>query len=264
MKSFAYRRPTEIGQAVDLLAAHPGGAPLSGGMSLLPILKFRLVDYPMIVDLTHISTMRGITVTDESVTIAAATPHIDVASAGEVAQKIPALAQLAGGIGDPQVRNRGTIGGSLANADPAADYPAAALALGATILTNRRNIAADDFFLDLFTTALIPGEIITGIRFPIPKASAYAKFRSPASRYAVVGVFVARTRDSARVAVTGAGPKVFRLPEMEEALAAAFSPASIVGITVPEEGLNGDIHADPGYRAHLIGVMARRAVAQAV
>ena len=264
MKSFAYRRPTEIGQAVDLLAAHPGGAPLSGGMSLLPILKFRLVDYPMIVDLTHISTMRGITVTDESVTIAAATPHIDVASAGEVAQKIPALAQLAGGIGDPQVRNRGTIGGSLANADPAADYPAAALALGATILTNRRNIAADDFFLDLFTTALIPGEIITGIRFPIPKASAYAKFRSPASRYAVVGVFVARTRDSVRVAVTGAGPKVFRLQEMEEALAAAFSPASIVGITVPEEGLNGDIHADPGYRAHLIGVMARRAVAQAV
>lgn len=264
MKSFAYHRPTEIGQAVDLLAAHTGGAPLSGGMSLLPMLKFRLVDYPMIVDLTHISTMRGITVTDEAVTIGAATPHVDVASSGEVAQKIAALAQLAGGIGDPQVRNRGTIGGSLANADPAADYPAAALALGATILTDRRNIAVDDFFLDLFTTALTPGEIITGIRFPIPKASAYAKFRSPASRYAVVGVFVARTRDSVRVAVTGAGPKVFRLPEMEEALAAAFSPASIVGITVPEEGLNGDIHADPGYRAHLIGVMARRAVAQAV
>jgi len=264
MKSFAYHRPTEIGQAVDLLAAHPGGIPLSGGMSLLPMLKFRLVDYPAIVDLTHIPTMRGITATDGAVTIGAATPHVDVASSDELVRKIPALAQLAGGIGDPQVRNRGTIGGSLANADPAADYPAAAIALGATILTDRRSISADDFFLDLFTTALIPGEIITDIRFPIPQAGAYAKFRSPASRYAVVGVFVVRTRDGVRVAVTGAGPKVFRLPEMEEALAGEFSPAAIADFTVPEEGLNHDIHADPGYRAHLIWVMARRAVAQAV
>ena len=177
---------------------------------------------------------------------------------------IPALAALAGGIGDPQVRARGTIGGSLANNDPAADYPGAALALGATIVTNKRRIAAADYFTGLFETALEPGELITQVSFPIPQKAAYAKFRNPASRYALVGVFVAKTAGGARVAVTGSGENgVFRVPAFEAALDKNFSAAALDGLTVPAQGLNSDIHADADYRAHLIGVMAKRAVAAA-
>jgi carbon-monoxide dehydrogenase medium subunit len=173
------------------------------------------------------------------------------------------LASLAAGIGDPAVRNRGTIGGVLANADPSADYPAAVVALGATIVTDRREIAGDAMFTGLFGTALAPGELIVAVKFPVPLAAAYAKFRSPASRYAIVGVFVARFSGGVRVAVTGAAPSVFRVPEMEAALSARFDPVAIAGIAIPPDGLNGDIHAEPAFRAHLVGVMAARAVATA-
>jgi carbon-monoxide dehydrogenase medium subunit len=192
------------------------------------------------------------------------TTHAAVAHSPAQKAALPALAALAEGIGDPQVRNRGTLGGVLANADPSADYPAAVVALNATIVTNQRTIAADAFFLGLFTTALNPGEIITAVRFPMPAACGYAKFRSPASRYAIVGVFVARHADEVRVAVTGAGPSVFRVPEMERALQGAFTPDALAGMSIPPEGLNGDIHAEPSYRAHLVGVMARRAVTAAL
>ena len=192
------------------------------------------------------------------------TTHGAVAANAEVKAKIPGLAELASIIGDDAVRHRGTIGGSLANNDPAADYPAAALALGATIKTDRRAIKADDFFQGMFTTALEQGEIITAVEFPVPEKSAYEKFRNPASRYAIVGVFVAKTAGGVRVAVTGAGQNgVFRHTAMEQALTANFSPDAIAGITTPADGMNGDIHASAEYRAHLVGVMAKRAVARA-
>jgi carbon-monoxide dehydrogenase medium subunit len=186
-----------------------------------------------------------------------------VANSGDVTSAIPALAALAGGIGDFQVRNRGTIGGSIANNDPGADYPAAIVGLGATVHTNKRDIAGDDFFQGLFETALEDGEIVTGVSFPKPKRAGYSKFPNPASRYAIVGVFVAETGDGVRVAVTGAGPCVFRVGEMESALAGNFSADAIAGIQVPEDDLNSDIHAGADYRAHLVTVMAKRAVAAA-
>jgi aerobic carbon-monoxide dehydrogenase medium subunit len=189
------------------------------------------------------------------------TLHAAVAASPEIKRAIPALAHLAGVIGDPQVRNRGTLGGSLANNDPAADYPAAVLGLNATVHTSRRTIPADSFFRGLFETALEPGELITAVSFSIPERAAYEKFRHPASRYAVVGVFVARTAGGVRVAVTGAGPCAFRATQLEQALARDFSPDALKGITIPADGLNSDIHAAADYRAHLIGVMARRAVA---
>ena len=187
--------------------------------------------------------------------------HAEVAASSGVKKTIPALAGLAGMIGDRQVRHMGTIGGSIANNDPAADYPAAVLGLGATITTNKRKIEADKFFRGLYETALEPGELITSVSFPAPKRAAYMKFKNPASRYAIVGVFVARTGGGVRVAVTGAGPCVFRVPEMEAALARSFTPDAIKDITIPQDGLNSDIHASAEYRAHLVGVMARRAVA---
>jgi carbon-monoxide dehydrogenase medium subunit len=263
MYDFAYQKPGSVADAVKALGADPEAKALAGGMTLIPVLKQRLNHPSVVVDLAK-AGLSGITAGAGSVTIGAMTTHAAVAASAEVKRIIPALAALAGGIGDEQVRHRGTIGGSLANNDPAADYPAAALALGATIKTNKREIAADDFFQGMFTTALEADEIITAVTFPAPTAASYQKFRNPASRYAIVGVFVARFPAGVRVAVTGAGQGgVFRHAAMEAALSAKFSPDAIAGVTTPAGDMNADIHASAEYRAHLVGVMARRAVAAA-
>jgi carbon-monoxide dehydrogenase medium subunit len=264
MRSFAYHKPASISDAVALLSRTPEYRPIAGGMTLLPTMKLRLAAPAALVDLSGIATLEGISASERSVTIGAMTRHVDVARSESVAKAIPALAKLAGRIGDPAVRNRGTIGGSLANNDPAADYPAAALALGATIRTNARDIAADQFFRGLFETALEPGELITSVEFPQPLAAGYAKAPNPASRYAVVGVFVARFPSGVRVAVTGAGPVVFRAVSFEAALGRRFAPAAVAGLTVDPSGLNSDIHAEAAFRAHLITVMAQRAVSAAL
>ena len=227
-------------------------------------MKLRLSKPSSVVDLGSIKGLSGIKVDSKAVTIGAMTRHAEVAASSEARKAIPALAGLAGGIGDRMVRNMGTIGGSLANNDPAADYPAGLLGLGATVVTNKRKIAADDFIKGLYETALGRGEIIEQVSFPIPKRAAYMKFKNPASRYAIVGVFVADFGSSVRVAVTGAGPCAFRVASMEKALAAKFAPESVANISVPEKGLNSDLHAKADYRAHLITVMARRAVEAAV
>lgn len=262
MYDFEYHRAASLDDAAERLAASPEAKLLAGGMTLLPTMKIRLAQPDVLVDLGGIEELRGVSGTDP-VVVGAMTTHAEIAGSEALRNSIPALAALAGGIGDPQVRNRGTIGGSLANADPAADYPAAVLGLGATVHTNRRAIPAGDYFRGLFETALEPDEIIVSVSFPRPARAAYAKFANPASRYAVVGVFVADTPEGLRVAVTGAGPSVFRVPEMEAALSREFSPDAIAGIEVPADGLNEDLHASADYRAHLIGVMARRAVAAA-
>ncbi len=264
MKSFEYHRPASAADAVALLAASEDARAISGGMTLLPTMKMRLAQPAALVDLSGIDGLAGITVAGGTVTIGAMTRHAHVAASAEVGAAIPALAALAAGIGDPQVRHRGTIGGSIANADPAADYPAAVLGLGATVVTDRREIAAGDFFTGLFQTALASDEIVTAVRFPIPDMAGYAKFRNPASRYAIVGVLVARTGAGVTVAVTGAGPSAFRSREVEEALAADFSPDALAAVSVDPAGLNSDIHADAEYRAHLIVAMARRAVVSAL
>ncbi len=263
MYDFSYHLPGSLDEAASALAGAEDGALLAGGQTLIPTLKQRLASPSDVVDLGGIAELRGISAAEGVVTIGAMTTHAEVAASAAVGAAIPALAALAGGIGDPQVRNVGTIGGSLANSDPAADYPAAVLALNATVHTNRREIAADDFFTGMFETALEDGEIITAVHFPKPVRAAYAKFRNPASRYAVVGVMVAETGGGVRVAVTGAAPSVFRATEMERALAGDFSASALDGVTVPADGLNSDIHASADYRAHLVGVMARRAVAAA-
>ncbi len=263
MYDFAYQKPASVDEAARLLGADPEAKALAGGMTLLPVLKQRLNRPSAIVDLAK-TGMVGITAGADSVTIGAMTTHGAVANSADVRSRIPGLAELASWIGDEQVRHRGTLGGSLANNDPAACYPAASLALGATIKTNKREIKADDFFQGMFTTALEPDELITSVTFPVPQKSAYEKFRNPASRYPIVGVFVAKFPGSVRLAVTGAGQNgVFRHKEMEQALSANFSPDAIAGITTPASGLNSDIHASSEYRAHLVGVMARRAVARA-
>jgi carbon-monoxide dehydrogenase medium subunit len=262
MYDFEYARPASLDEAARL-SAREDYKVLAGGMSLLPALKLRLARYSGLVDLGAIGALKGIRREGDALVIGAMTPHAEVAASAEVARAIPALAALAGGIGDPLVRNRGTIGGSIANADPAADYPAGVLGLAATVVTNRGRIEADDFFRGLFETALQPGEIITEVRFPVPQAAAYCKFRQPASRFALVGVFVARTAGGVRVAVTGAGPSVFRFKAAEAALAKRFDPAVLEGIALPPDGLNSDIHASAEYRAHLVTVMAKRAVAAA-
>jgi carbon-monoxide dehydrogenase medium subunit len=265
MYDFQYHRPNDLATALDILAADPEAQALAGGMTLIPTLKQRLANPSALVDLGAIAALTGIEERpDGQLAIGALTPHAAVASSEPVRQAIPALALLAGQIGDPQVRNRGTIGGSIANNDPAADYPAALLGLGASVETDRRTIAADDFFTDMFETALEPGELITAVAFPPPARAAYAKFPNPASRYAVVGVFVSEGPAGTRVAVTGAAPAVFRFSEMEAALRADFSPGALAGIARPAEGLNDDMHASADYRAHLVGVMARRAVAAAL
>jgi carbon-monoxide dehydrogenase medium subunit len=262
MHDFQYHRAASLEDAAGKLEAAADGALVSGGMTLLPTLKLRLASPSDLVDIGGIAELSGIKADGGAVVIGATATHAAVAGSADVRGKIPALAALAGGIGDPQVRNRGTIGGSVANNDPAADYPAACLALGATIKTDRREISADDFFAGLFETALDEGEIVTAVSFPVPEKAAYEKFPNPASRYAMVGVFVAKGGDGVRVAVTGAGQDgVFRVAAMEEALAANFSADAVAGVGVASDGLNSDMHASNEYRAHLIGVMAKRAVA---
>lgn len=261
MYAFEYHRPTSVREAAALASKAEDIKFLAGGHTLLPTMKMRLAAPANLVDLGQIAELRGIERSGDAITIGAMTKHAEVANSTEVREAIPALAEMAELIGDPHVRHRGTIGGSIANNDPSADYPAACLALGATIVTNKRKIAADSFFQGIFTTALEEGEIITNVSFRIPSQAAYAKFRNPASRYALVGVFVAKRASEARVAVTGAGSNgVFRVPEMEQALSQRFAPEALDGITVPPDDMNSDMHADAAYRAHLVGVMARRAV----
>jgi carbon-monoxide dehydrogenase medium subunit len=264
MYDFAYHKPASVADAVKLLANDPEAKAIAGGQTFIPVLKQRLNKPSAVIDLAGLG-LAGISVSGNTLTIGATTTHATVARSAEVKKAIPGLAMLASWIGDNQVRHRGTIGGSLANNDPSACYPAAALALGATIKTNKRAIKADDFFQGMFTTALEPDEIITAVEFPLPvEKSAYEKFRQPASRYAMVGVFVAKGPAGVRVAVTGAGQGgVFRVAEMEAALAKSWSPDAIAAIAVSSEGLNSDIHGSAAYRAHLITVMAKRAVAAA-
>jgi aerobic carbon-monoxide dehydrogenase medium subunit len=261
MYEFNYHKPASLEEITSLLGANEDTKLVAGGMTLIPTLKQRLAKLSDLVDLAAIASLRGITDAGDAIVIGAMTRHAEVNRSPVVKQGIPALAATAGMIGDPAVRNRGTIGGSIANNDPAADYPAALVALGATVHTTKREIAADNFFTGMFETALEPDEIVTSVRFPKTQTANYQKFRNPASRYAIVGVFVARRPDGVRVAVTGAGPGVFRMPEMEAALAKSFTLDAIKDITIPQDGLNSDIHASAEYRAHLVGVMARRAVA---
>ena len=263
MYDFTYQKPGSVADAVAALAADDEARALAGGMTFIPVLKQRLARPTAVVDLSKLG-LTGITVSGNSVTIGAMTTHAAVAASAEVKKAIPALADLASWIGDNQVRNRGTIGGSLANNDPSACYTAAVLAMGATIKTDRREIKADDYFQGMFTTALQPGELITSVTIPVPEKAAYEKFRNPASRYAMVGVFVAKTAAGARVAITGAAQGgVYRHAEMEKALSANFSADAVGAVKTPADGLNSDIHASAPYRAHLIGVMTRRAVAKA-
>lgn len=261
MYEFNYHKPASVAEAAELLATNEGAQILAGGMTLLPTMKMRLAQPTDLVDLGGIVELSCVTDSGDAVAIGAMTCHAEVAESEVVRQSIPALAALAGQIGDAQVRNRGTLGGSVSNSDPAADYPAAVLGLGATISTDRREIAADDFFTDMFQTALEPGEILGSIRFPKPRRAAYAKFPNPASRYAVAGVMVAETAWGVRVAVTGAGPCAFRAQALEAALATDFSPAALEGLSVDASEFNEDLHATPEYRAHLVMVMAKRAVA---
>src|ERR1700730_14739722 len=264
MYAFTYHRPATVRQAASLLAKHEEAKLLAGGHTLIPTMKLRLAGPPQIIDMSKIEGLTGIEVKGRSVIIGAMTPHAEVATSPLVQQAIPALAALAGRIGDPAVRHRGTIGGSIANNDPNADYPAGVLGLGATVVTTKRRIKADEFFKGLFETALEPDEIITKVMFPLPKKAGYVKFPNPASRFALVGVFASKRGSDIRVAVTGAGANgVFRVTAFEEALKKRFSPKVLEGLTVPVDGMGSDIHGSAEYRAHLIGVLARRAVAAA-
>ena len=263
MENFTYHRPAKVADAVKAMKKAKDGKYLSGGQTLIPTMKQGLAEPTDLIDLSGLKNS-GVKAGAKSVTIQAGTTHADVAGSKDLKKAIPGLAALAGGIGDPHVRHRGTIGGSIANNDPAADYPAACLGLGATIHTSDRKLAADKFFTGMFSTALKGSEIVTAAEFPVPKKSGYAKFPNPASLYAMVGVFVAQMGDgSVRVAVTGAGPAVFRVPEMEAALSKDFSAAALDGVAVKARGLNTDMHATAEYRAHLITVMAKRAVVAA-
>ena len=262
MYEFAYQKPASAADAAK--AAKVAEAKyLAGGQTLIPTLKQRLAKPSAVVDLRAVPGLKGIAVAGGAVTIGAMTTHAEVANSADIAKAIAALAALAEGIGDPAVRNRGTIGGALANNDPAADYPAGALGLGATIKTDSREIAADQFFKGMFETALKAGEMIVSVSFPVPEKAAYMKFPNPASRYAMIGVFVAKTKAGVRVAVTGAGNGVFRVKAMEDALAKNWSASALDGVSVPASQCNGDIHGSAEYRAHLISVMAKRAVAAA-
>jgi carbon-monoxide dehydrogenase medium subunit len=263
MYDFAYHRPATVADAVKLLAADSEAKVLAGGQTLIPTLKQRLAQPSSLVDLGGIAELKGVKLAGKVLTIGAGTLHAEVAGSADVVKAIPALAYLAGDIGDAQVRNRGTMGGSVANADPAADYPAAVVALDATVKTNKREIKADQFFQGLFTTALEEGELIVSIAFQVPDKAAYVKFPQPASRFAMAGVFIAKFGNAVRVAVTGAGPSVFRLPAMEQALAKSFTPAAVEAIKVETQHLNDDIHGSRAYRSHLVTVLAKRAVAAA-
>jgi len=260
-----YHRPSSVDEAAALFAKGKEAKYLAGGHTLIPVMKQRLAAPSDVIDLVKIKELVGIESSGDTLTIKAATPHYDVAQSADVQKAIPAVAYLASLIGDPAVRHRGTLGGSIANNDPAADYPAALLALGATVKTNKRSIAADDYFKGLFTTALADGEIITAVSFPIPAKAGYAKFPHPASRFALTGVFVAKTKGGdVRVAVTGASQSgVMRVAAMESALKANWSAAALDTIKIPTAGLLSDIHGSADYRANLIKVMAQRAVAAA-
>ena len=260
MFEFKYLQAKTLSEAAAFVAANPDAKLLSGGMTLIPTLKQRLAQPSHLVDIGGLPELRGIEVKDGRLVLGASTRHQEVAASPVVRQALPALAYLAGQIGDPQVRNRGTIGGSVANNDPAADYPAAVLALGATIVTTRREIDAGDFFQGMFATALEEGEIIVRLSFPLPQRAAYMKFPHPASGYAMTGVFVAETKTGIRVAVTGAGPGVFRWSDAESALAKQLDPAALDGLGVATDDMNEDFHATREYRANLVKVMAKRAV----
>lgn len=260
MYPFAYHHPSSVADAAALLARSEDGRLLAGGMSLIPTLRFRLARASDLIDLNGIDSLAGIERRGGTLRIGAMTRHATVAASPAVAEAIPALAALAESIGDVQVRNRGTIGGSICFADPAADYPAGLLGLGATVNTDRRAIAADDFFTGLYETALAEGELVVSVDFPIPGKAGWAKFGNQASRFAVAAVMVSHTGGAVRVAVTGAKACVFRVPEMEAALAADFAAEALEGAALPACELNEDLHADAAYRAHLVGAMARRAV----
>jgi len=264
MYDFSYHKPSSVADAVKILAADPDARAVSGGMTLLPALKLRLNKPTALVDLSGISELRGVKREGNSLVIGALTKHYEIATNATVKAAIPALSAMAATIGDTQVRNRGTMGGSVANNDPSADYPAALLAMGATIQTDKRKIAADDFFQGMFATALDTGEIVTAIHIPIPEKAGYAKMKNPASRYSMAGVFVAKGPSGVRVAVNGAGANgAYRQKDMESALAAKWSPDAVAGIKVDPAGMNGDIHGSAEYRAHLVTVMAKRAIANA-
>jgi aerobic carbon-monoxide dehydrogenase medium subunit len=264
MQELEYLRPASLSEAVKLVASDPDARLLAGGQTTLPSMRLGLLAPSKLVDLGAVAELRSIRMEGKNLVIGAMTRHAEVASSAEVRAEIPALAELAGGIGDRQVRNLGTIGGSVANSDPAADYPAGVLGLGATVVTNARKIDADNFFTGLFTTSLKTGEIITALSFPVPDQSAYVKFKQPASRFALVGVFVARFGKDVRVAVTGARASVFRVAALEQALARRFAPESCDAVKVPADDLNTDLHASAAYRAHLVPLLARRAVQQAL
>jgi carbon-monoxide dehydrogenase medium subunit len=263
MENFQFHAPRSLDEAISALKSTDEGKFLAGGQSLIPVMKLDMAAYTDLVSLKNLEELKGIRAEGGTLVVGAGSTHAQVAANETVKRTLPALADLASHIGDPQVRNRGTLGGSVAHADPAADYPAAIVALKATLETDRRRISCDDFFTGMFETALEEDEIITKVHFQTPEKAWYAKFANPASKYAIAGVMVAKHGGEVRVAVTGAGPKVFRVPEMEQALAGSFSPSAIEGISVSPEGLNEEREASPEYRAHLIGVMARRAVRNA-
>jgi aerobic carbon-monoxide dehydrogenase medium subunit len=262
MHTFEYQRPASRADAVR--AAQGEARYLAGGQSLVQAMKLRLSSSERLVDLGGVAELRGIRLEGSNVVIGAMTTHATVASSPDVQRAIPALAELAEGIGDPMVRNMGTLGGSIANADPAADYPAALVALGATVQTDKRSIPAESFFTGLYETALQPGELVVAVTFPVPQRAAYAKLKQPASRFALVGVFVSQAANGVRVAVTGAGSTAFRVTAMEDALAKRFAPEAVASVTVPADDLNGDIHGSASYRAAMIKLMAQRAVETAL
>jgi len=262
MMPFTYQRPGTLAEALKALQTDPDAMAVAGGMTLVPAMKHRLAAPSQLLDIGRLSDLQGITATKSQLVIGSATTHATVASDPGVAKAIAALASLASRIGDPQVRARGTLGGSVANNDPAADYPSAVMALKGVIVTNAREIAAEEFFQGMFTTALEPGELITSIRFEVPEHAAYAKFHHPASGYAMTGVFVARYSNEVRVAVTGAGASVFRWADAEARLLSDFSVSALEGLTHSADGLNADMHAPAEYRANLIAVMTKRAVEQ--
>ncbi len=265
MVDFDYERPRSLAEALALLATHPEAKPMAGGQTLLPTLKQRLARPTLLVDLQAIPELRGIEVGEDTVTVGAMTRHAETATHPGIVAAIPALAFLAGGIAHPQVRHVGTMGGSISNNDPAADYPAALLALGAEVQTSRRRIAADDFFTGLFSTALEPGELVLRVRLPVPLRAGYCKIANIASGYVTTGCFIADFGGGrVRVAVNGAGPCVFRQRDLEQALGADFSAAALAGFRQPPEGLNADLHASAAYRAQLVAVAAKRALAMAL
>ena len=260
MYEFQYHKPSSISEVKEIISSLDDPKIMAGGMTLIPTMKQRLAAPSDIIDLSEIKELKGISKKDNHLLIGSMTTHFEVHNSELVNQEIPSLAYLAGLIGDPMVRHRGTIGGSIANSDPSADYPSSVISLGATIITDKREIEADEFFIDLFETALDENELILSIKFPIPKKSAYVKFPQPASRYALVGVFVSDTDKGIRVGVTGAGPCAFRVLEMEKELSINFSKESIKNINLNTDELNSDIHASSEYRAHLVKVMTKRAI----